>query len=287
MTSSALTKISAFMQLMRIKKPIGIFLLLWPTLWGLWFASKGTPPISILVIFILGVIVTRSAGCVVNDIADRNFDGHVSRTKKRPLVTGRVQVAEALGLFILLSIIGFCCVLFLNRLTIIMSFIAILLMILYPLAKRITYWPQIILGIAFSWGVLMGYTAINNTLSWESFALFLIAFLWTLSYDTIYAMVDREDDLKIGIKSTAIKLHHHEVFFITYLHGLVLLGLLLFSLQQKLSLLFYPFWMLAVALTLYQTKLISTREPEKCFKAFLNNHWFGLFIFCGIVCGSL
>lgn len=287
MTSSALTKVSAFLQLMRIKNPIGIFLLLWPTLWGLWFASKGTPPISILVIFILGVIITRSAGCVVNDIADRNFDGHVSRTKKRPLVTGRVQLVEALGLFILLSIIGFCCVLFLNGFTIIMSFVAILLMILYPFAKRITYWPQIILGIAFSWGVLMAYTAISNTLSWESFALFFIAFLWTLSYDTIYAMVDREDDLKIGIKSTAIKLHRYNVLFVTVLHSLVLLDLLLFSLQQKLSLLFYPFWMLAVALTLYQTKLISTRDPQKCFKAFLNNHWFGLFIFCGVVCGSL
>ncbi|MBX9587051.1 MAG: 4-hydroxybenzoate octaprenyltransferase [Gammaproteobacteria bacterium] len=287
MTSSALTKVSAFLQLMRIKNPIGIFLLLWPTLWGLWFASKGTPPISILVIFILGVIITRSAGCVVNDIADRNFDGHVSRTKKRPLVTGRVQLVEALGLFILLSIIGFCCVLFLNGFTIIMSFLAILLMILYPFAKRITYWPQIILGIAFSWGVLMAYTAISNTLSWESFALFFIAFLWTLSYDTIYAMVDREDDLKIGIKSTAIKLHRYDVLFVTVLHSLVLLDLLLFSLQQKLSLLFYPFWMLAVALTLYQTKLISTRDPQKCFKAFLNNHWFGLFIFCGVVCGSL
>lgn len=282
MTSSALTKVSAFAQLMRIKQPIGIFLLLWPTLWGLWFASKGTPPISILIVFILGVIITRSAGCVVNDIADRNFDGHVARTKKRPLVTGRVQLVEALGLFVLLSIIGFCCALLLNYFTIIMAFIAVLLMIIYPFAKRITYWPQIILGVAFSWGVLMAYTAVTNTLSLESLELFFIAFLWTLSYDTIYAMVDREDDLKIGIKSTAIKLRHHEVLFITVLHSLVLLGLLLFSLQQKVSLLFYPFWILAAAVTFHQTRLIATRDPQKCFKAFLNNHWFGLFIFCGV-----
>lgn len=277
-----ITKISAYAQLMRLHKPIGTLLLLWPTVWALWFASHGIPLISILVIFVLGVIITRSAGCVVNDLADRNFDGHVARTKKRPIVTGQVSIAEALGLFLLLTIFGFFCVIYLNNFTIMMALVAVILMTIYPFMKRITYWPQVVLGVAFSWGVLMAYTAVQNALPWESIELFFIAFLWTLSYDTIYAMVDREDDKIIGIKSTAIVLGQYDVLFVTTLHGLVLLGLLLFSYQQHLSSYFYPFWFLAVAVTVYQTKLIATRDSQKCFKAFLNNHWFGLLVFIGI-----
>jgi 4-hydroxybenzoate polyprenyltransferase len=276
-------KISAYLQLMRIKQPIGTLLLLWPTLWGLWFAARGMPPISILVLFIIGVVVTRSAGCVFNDITDRHFDGHVTRTRERPLVTGRINLGEALSLFFILSVLALCCVLFLNRLTLGMAFIAMLLMILYPFMKRITYWPQVVLGAAFSWGVLMAYTAVTNTLPWQAIALFFIALLWTVSYDTIYAMVDREDDVLIGIKSTAVRLKNYDVIFVTTLHVIVLVGLLLFAGQQKLSLLFYPAWSIALGLTFYQTHLIASREPEKCFKAFLNNHWFGAAIFVGII----
>lgn len=283
MIATALNRISTYAQLMRLKKPIGIFLLLWPTLWALWFASDGIPQFSILTVFIFGVIITRSAGCVINDIADRHFDGYVERTKERPLVSGKMQAAEALGLFVFLSILGLLCVLFLNRFTIMMAVVAVALMTVYPFSKRITHWPQVILGVAFSWGVLMAYTAVLNTLTVESLELFLITFLWTLSYDTIYAMVDREDDKRIGIKSTAIVLQHHDVLFITVLHGLVLIGLLIFSFQQNLSWFFYPFWSAAVAITVYQTKLIATRDPQNCFKAFLNNHWFGLMILVGVM----
>lgn len=276
-------KISTYAQIMRIEKPIGTLLLLWPTLWGLWFAARGVPPLGILLTFIVGVVVMRSAGCVVNDITDRHLDGHVARTKNRPLVTGRINLPEAIGLFLFLSVLALLCALFLNPLTVGMAIIGLLLTILYPFMKRITYWPQLFLGVAFSWGVLMAYTAINNTLSWEALQLFFITFLWTVSYDTIYAMVDREDDIQVGIKSTAVKLARYDVLFVSTLHSIVLLGLLLFARQQQLGYLFYIAWFITVALVISQIQLIHKREPEKCFKAFLNNHWFGAVIFLGIV----
>lgn len=271
-----------YSQLMRVDKPIGTFLLLWPTLWGLWFAARGVPPISILLIFVAGVILMRSAGCVINDIVDRKWDGHVARTKERPLITGVVKLKEAKILALVLCLFSLICVLFLNHLTLWMSVIALFLTILYPYMKRITYWPQFILGVAFSWGVLMAYTAVTHHLPWEAVVLFLIAMVWTVSYDTIYAMVDRQDDILIGIKSTAVKLRDYDVMFITILHGIVLIGLFLFAHYQQLNFLFYLAWVFAAGLAIYQWTLIKGREPQKCFQAFLNNHWFGAVIFLGI-----
>lgn len=276
-------KISNYSQLMRLEKPIGTLLLLWPTLWGLWFAAGGVPPIGILLTFIVGVVVMRSAGCVVNDITDRHLDGHVARTKNRPLVTGRIKLSEAIVLFLFLSALAFLCALFLNPLTLGMAVIGLLITILYPFMKRITHWPQLMLGVAFSWGVLMAYTAINNNLSWEAIELFIIAFLWAVSYDTIYAMVDRKDDIKVGIKSTAVMLGRYDVIFVTLLHGMVLLGLLWFAREKQLGNLFYLAWFIAVAIVIVQTALIRDRDPEKCFKAFLNNHWFGAVIYFGVL----
>jgi 4-hydroxybenzoate polyprenyltransferase len=216
-------------------------------------------------------------------MTDRHIDGHVARTKNRPLVTGKIKLPEAMGLFLFLSILAFLCASFLNPLTLGMALIGLFLTILYPFMKRITYWPQLVLGVAFSWGVLMAYTAINNNLSWEAIELFFIAFLWSVSYDTIYAMVDRKDDIKVGIKSTAVKLGRYDVLFVTALHSTVLLGLLWFAQEQQLGSFFYIAWSIAVVLLIAQTALIRQREPEKCFKAFLNNHWIGAVIFLGVV----
>jgi 4-hydroxybenzoate polyprenyltransferase len=272
----------AYAQLMRLDKPIGTLLLLWPTLWGLWFAAKGVPPLPILLIFIAGVFVMRSAGCVINDITDRKFDGAVTRTQSRPLVTGRAKLGEARLLFFMLSFLALFCSLFLNLFTIGMAVIGLLITILYPFTKRITHWPQAVLGVAFAWGVLMAYTAVTNSLPWEAVELFFITWMWIVAYDTIYAMVDREDDVLVGIKSTAIRLQKFDVVFVSGLQTLVLLGLLFFAKKQGLGLLFYPAWCIAAGLVIYQALLIRRREPKKCFKAFLNNHWFGAVIFLGI-----
>lgn len=276
-------KLSGYAQLMRIEKPIGTLLLLWPTLWGLWFAARGVPPHGILMTFIIGAIVMRSAGCVINDITDRRFDGQVSRTKKRPLITGQITVFEAVILFLVLSLLALCCAYYLNPLSWLMAGIGLILTVTYPFMKRITYWPQLVLGAAFSWGVLMAYTAVNDQLNLEAFALFLITFVWTVSYDTIYAMVDRDDDIRAGIKSTAVKLKSYDVLFVTTLHLFVLFGLLLFSIWQQLNMFFYIPWSASLVLVFYQTKLIRHRVPADCFRAFLNNHWFGALIFVGIV----
>lgn len=273
---------NAYAQLMRIDKPIGTLLLLWPTLWGLWFAAKGVPPLSLLLIFIAGVFVMRSAGCVINDITDRKFDGAVTRTKSRPLVTGRVKLSEARLLFFMLSLLALFCSLFLNLFTIGMAVIGLLITLLYPFTKRITHWPQAVLGVAFAWGVLMAYTAVTNSLPREAVELFFITWMWIVAYDTIYAMVDRNDDILVGIKSTAIRLRKFDVAFVSGLQILVLLGLLFFAKKQGLGLIFYPAWCIAAGLVVYQALLIRGREPEKCFKAFLNNHWFGAIIFLGI-----
>lgn len=283
MISVSANKLRGYAQLMRIEKPIGTLLLLWPTLWGLWFAARGVPPLGILMTFVIGVVVMRSAGCVINDVTDRRFDGEVSRTKKRPLITGQITVFEAIILFLVLSLLALCCALYLNQLSWLMAGIGLILTVIYPFMKRITYWPQLVLGVAFSWGVLMAYTAVNNQLTLEAFILFFITFVWTVSYDTIYAMVDRQDDIRAGIKSTALKLKNYDVLFVTTLHLLVMFGLLFFSIWQQLSSFFYIPWSAALMLVFYQTKLIRHRVPEDCFRAFLNNHWFGALIFIGVI----
>lgn len=269
--------------LMRLHKPIGIFLLLWPTLWALWLAGHGHPSISLVIIFVLGVVVMRSAGCVINDLADRHVDKHVARTRERPLASGKITVRAALMLFFILMLIAFGLVLFLNQLTILLSIAGAIFASLYPLLKRITHLPQIGLGIAFAWGVPMAFAAQNNVISVIDWQVFLTAAIWPIMYDTLYAMTDREDDIKIGVKSTAILFGKFDRIIIGFLQIILILLFIqmgyLFHLQWQ-----YFMAVLGVGLLfLYQQWLIKNRNPMACFKAFLNNHWVGMLIFIGII----
>ena len=272
-----------FIQLMRLDKPIGIYLLLWPTLWALWIAAKGLPSIANLVIFSLGVLLMRSAGCVINDYADRKFDGHVKRTQARPLASGKVQPREALVLFGLLLGLSFALVLLTNSSTVWLSFGGVALAACYPLMKRYTYYPQVVLGAAFSWGMPMAFSAETGELPATLWLLYLANLLWTVAYDTYYAMVDRDDDLQIGVKSTAILFGDADRLIIGCLQGLALLCLLLAGARFELGI--YYHLGLAVAAGCFAWQLWSTRarDPQSCFAAFLHNHWVGLAILLGIV----
>ena len=267
-----------YFQLMRFHKPIGIALLLWPTLWGLWAASEGWPPIRILIIFVLGTISMRAAGCVINDIADRKIDLHVKRTAQRPLTSGQVSLKAAYCLFAICLLMSFCLVLFLNHMTILLSFIGAGLTVLYPFTKRWVDAPQLILGCTFAWGIPMAYAAIQQQLPWECWYLYTLVILLAVAYDTLYAMADKEDDVKIGVKSTAILfgLWDKKVIFILQL--IVWLGLLGFGFLKQYSLWFQAWIFLSVGFFLYQQKLIKNREAKKCFQAFLNHHWFVLWV---------
>ena len=272
-----------YARLMRLDKPIGILLLLWPTLWALWVAAEGLPSLSNLIIFVLGVILMRSAGCVINDYADRDFDLHVRRTKDRPLTSGRVTTKEALSLFIVLVLTSFILVLFTNTETIYMSFGGVFLAALYPFMKRFTYFPQVFLGAAFGWAVPMAFTAETGTVSESTWLLYVATLLWTIAYDTQYAMVDREDDLKVGIKSTAILFGEMDNIAIISLQALALVTLLLAANQLSAGIFFYLGIIVAGGLFAYQYTLTQHRNTEMCFKAFLNNHWVGASIFLGIL----
>lgn len=274
-----------YFYLMRLHRPIGIFLLLWPALWALWIAGNGKPNPWIVIIFIVGVVLMRSAGCVINDFADRNYDGMVARTKDRPLVTGKVSAKEAIILFVVLIFMAFGLVLFLNRLTVLLSIVAVLLATLYPFTKRFIHAPQLVLGLAFNWGVPMAFAAQTGSLPPVTWLVFLISVLWTLIYDTQYAMVDRADDLIIGIKSTAILFGRADKLIIGVLQIMVLALLILLGLILSCRSAYYLCLALAAALSLYQQYLIWQREPQLCFKAFLNNHWFGLVVFLGLALG--
>jgi 4-hydroxybenzoate polyprenyltransferase len=275
-------KVMAYANLMRLHRPIGIFLLLWPTLWALLIVEKGYISWQLSVIFILGVILMRSAGCVINDLVDRRFDGFVQRTRSRPLVTGDVSIKAAGFLFAILVLLAASLLLFLNHLTFYLALIAIVLAIIYPFSKRYTHLPQLVLGATFNWGVLMAFTAVNNTLSLLAVLVFFIAYLWTVAYDTLYAMVDREDDLIIGIKSTAILFGNADRLIIFLLQCLILILLILLGISLSLSAIFYVSVLIAGSLFIYQQYLIKDRDPQKCFKAFQNNNYFGLIIFLGI-----
>jgi len=268
---------------MRLDKPIGILLLLWPTLWALWVAAEGLPSLSNLIIFVLGVILMRSAGCVINDYADRDFDLHVRRTQDRPLTSGRVTTKEALSLFIVLVLTSFILVLFTNTETIYMSFGGVFLAALYPFMKRFTYFPQVFLGAAFGWAVPMAFTAETGTVSESTWLLYVATLLWTIAYDTQYAMVDREDDLKVGIKSTAILFGEMDNIAIISLQALALVTLLLAANQLSAGIFFYLGIIVAGGLFAYQYTLTQHRNTEMCFKAFLNNHWVGASVFLGIL----
>ncbi|WP_425318877.1 4-hydroxybenzoate octaprenyltransferase [Pseudomonas nitroreducens] len=272
-----------FIQLTRMDKPIGIYLLLWPTLWALWMASGGVPSVKNLVIFVLGTVLMRMAGCVINDFADRKLDGHVERTQLRPLATGRITVREAWIAFFILLGLSFLLVLCTNAQTIWLSFGGAAIAALYPFMKRYTYYPQVVLGAAFSWGIPMAFTAANGTLPAVAWLLFFANVLWTVAYDTYYAMTDREDDLKMGMKSTAILFGDADRVINLSLQGLMLLLLILAG--NKLAMHLYYYLGLAVAAGCFAWQFHSTRdrEPMKCFKAFLHNHWAGLAIFLGTV----
>lgn len=275
-------KTQALLQLMRFDKPIGTLLLLWPTLCALWIAAQGVPETRLLFIFVVGTFLTRSAGCIINDIADRHLDGAVARTNARPLVTGAVSEKEALLLFTVLMLLAFVLVLFTNTLTITLSFIAVLLAASYPFMKRFTHLPQVVLGAAFSWGIPMAFAAQSGELPAALWLLYLGNLLWTVAYDTQYAMVDRDDDILIGIKSTAVLFAHHDRLAVAILQLLTLLTLWASGQQFGLG---WPYtgalWVIA-GLFLYHQYLMRDRDPTQCFKAFLHNNWVGLTLFLGV-----
>lgn len=270
-----------FIQLMRWDRPIGIYLLLWPTLTALWIAGEGQPGIANLVIFTLGVFLMRSAGCVINDFADRNFDGHVQRTRERPMATGRVKPREGWLLFAVLVALSFGLVLLTNATTVWLSFGALAVASLYPFMKRYTYYPQVVLGAAYSWGILMCFTAERGSLPPEAWLLFVANVVWTVAYDTYYAMADREDDLKIGIKSTAILFGDADRVVILTLQCLALFCLLLAGARFELGLWFHAGLLVALGLYLWEFRQTRTRERLACFHAFLHNHWAGLSVLLG------
>jgi 4-hydroxybenzoate polyprenyltransferase len=271
-----------YARLMRLDKPIGILLLLWPTLWSLWLAAKGVPDFKSLFIFVVGVVLMRSAGCVINDYADRHFDAHVERTRQRPLVQKRVSEREALVLFGVLCALSFVLVLFTNTLTIWLSLGGAALAAVYPFMKRYTYFPQLVLGAAFSWGIIMAFTAVRGELTQQIWLIYIANVIWTLAYDTFYAMVDRRDDIKIGVKSTAVLFGDADRAITASLQGFFLFTLLLAAKRFELGTPFYLALIAAAALCGYQQWLIKYREPQNCFKAFLNNNYVGLVIFLGI-----
>jgi len=272
-----------FIQLTRMDKPIGIYLLLWPTLWALWIAAKGVPSLGILLIFVFGVILTRAGGCVINDFADRKVDGHVKRTEQRPLVSGKISSKEALVFFALLMGISFLLVLCTNATTVWLSFGGLALAASYPFMKRYTYYPQVVLGAAFSWGIPMAFTAETGSLPAAAWLLYIANLLWTVAYDTYYAMTDRDDDLKIGVKSTAILFGDADRVIILGLQGLSLGCLLLAGAQFDLGGWFHLGLLVAAGCYLWEFWYTRNREPQRCFQAFLHNHWAGLAIFVGIV----
>lgn len=275
-------KLPHYIRLMRLDKPIGILLLLWPTLWALWLAAKGTPSLKNLVIFSLGVVLMRSAGCVINDFADRKIDGHVARTSQRPLATGAVTSREALILFVALCLTAFALVLCTDPLTIKLSVGGLLLAASYPFMKRHTHLPQVVLGAAFAWGVPMAYAAEIGKLDKNMWVIYLAVVLWTVAYDTFYAMVDRDDDLKIGVKSTAILFGEQDRVITGMLQAMMLYAMVLVGKAAELGWIYYLGLVVAAGLFAYQQWLIRYRERQACFKAFLNNNWAGAAIFVGI-----
>ncbi|MDT8384518.1 MAG: 4-hydroxybenzoate octaprenyltransferase [Gammaproteobacteria bacterium] len=269
--------------LMRLNRPIGTYLLLWPTVWALWIAGQGQPHPGVTLVFVLGVILMRSAGCVINDYADRDFDPHVARTRNRPIAAGQVSPREALVLFAVLCLLAFALVLTLNTLTILLSLGGALLAGIYPFMKRYTYLPQVFLGLAFGWAVPMAFAAQTGGVPLVAWLLLTATVLWATAYDSMYAMVDIEDDLKIGVKSTAILFGDADRIVIGSLQCMLLLTLWIVGNNLGLGLFYFLGLGVAAGLSVYQQFLIRDRSPEGCFKAFLNNHWFGAAIFAGLV----
>ncbi|MGB5540038.1 MAG: 4-hydroxybenzoate octaprenyltransferase [Gammaproteobacteria bacterium] len=272
-----------YISLMRLDKPIGIFLLLWPALWALLVAGQGRPDTQIVVVFVLGVVLMRSAGCVINDYADRDYDRYVSRTSDRPLTSGRISPRAALVLFAVLCLLALGLVLLLNTLTLVLSVGGVLLAVIYPFMKRVTHLPQVVLGAAFGWAVPMAFAAQTGTVPQLGWLMFTATVLWATVYDTMYAMVDRQDDIALGLKSTAILFGEADRMIIGILQVMVLVSLVMIGFQARLGLIYYTGVAVGGALFVYQQRLIRFRERDDCFRAFLNNNWFGMAVFLGIL----
>jgi 4-hydroxybenzoate polyprenyltransferase len=281
-------KLTQYLRLMRAHRPIGTLLLLWPTYWALWLAADGTPPLLVLVIFTLGTFFMRSAGCVINDLADRNFDGHVARTKDRPLVAGWVTPREALAVFVVLVTLAAVTVLpIMSPLLLVLALIAVFLAASYPFTKRFLAIPQGYLGIAFGFGIPMAFAAIDHTVPAEAWWLLLANIFWAVAYDTEYAMVDRPDDLKIGIKTSAITFGRFDVTAIMLCYAATLLILTGVGVSLGLG---WPYWcglVVAGGIALYHYTLIRDRDTTRCFAAFMHNNWFGAAVFAGILLDTL
>lgn len=283
-------KLSLYISLMRLDKPIGIYLLLWPTLWAIWIASEGKPDLLVLFVFVAGVVLMRSAGCVINDFADRKIDAHIERTADRPMATGKVSSKEAIILFVVLCLVSFGLVLLMNSLTIKLSFIGLLLAASYPFMKRFTHLPQLYLGVAFGWAIPMAFAAIQNTVPPVGWVLLLGAIIWAVIYDTMYAMVDREDDLKIGVKSTAILFGEYDRLIIGILQFVMIFVLLIAGRMASPESLDWPFHialLLAAVIMMQHRVMIREGDRDKCFLAFKQNHWIGLVILFGIIASYL
>jgi 4-hydroxybenzoate polyprenyltransferase len=271
--------------LIRLDKPIGTLLLLWPTLWALWLASSGTPDLSILLIFTLGTFLMRSAGCAINDYADRDFDRHVKRTQGRPVTSGKISGREAVAVAGALAFIAFLLIQPLNAFTKQLSVLALLVAFIYPFTKRFFAMPQAVLGIAFGFGIPMAYAAILDFIPLEAWILFVGNIFWAIAYDTAYAMVDRDDDLRLGLRTSAITFGGYDVIAIAMSYGVLFISQVWVAQLANLSNYFLVGWFAALACAIYHLKLVSTRNREDCFKAFRHNNWLGGFLFLGIVLG--
>lgn len=274
--------IKSYAKLMRLDKPIGIYLLLWPTLWALVLAGQGSPNPRILCVFVLGVIVMRSAGCIANDLTDRRFDAHVERTMQRPLVIGTVSVLQAITLLFVLLLAAFSLVLFCNQLTIKLAFIGAALTMIYPWLKRVTHFPQVGIGVAFSWGVPMAFAAQLNTVPLTGWYVFAASMLWPVIYDTFYALADKRDDINIGVKSTAIFLGDRAAFCMAILQMIFISLLIGMGILFQLAYIYYAAVFIAGLMFIYQQWLIKDNDPAACIKAFKHNNWVGMVIFFGI-----
>jgi len=275
--------LQSYIALVRLDKPIGILLLLWPTLWGLLIASDGWPSIQILVIFCLGTVLMRSAGCAINDYADRDFDKHVLRTKERPLTSGKISKKEAISIAVGLALVSFLLIQPLNTLTKQLSVFAVMIAGIYPFTKRFFLMPQAVLGVAFGFGIPMAFAAIQNRIPNEAWILFIGNVFWAIAYDTAYAMVDRDDDIRLGLKTSAITLGRFDIAAISICYGVLFASQIWVAELAQLSKWFYLGWILALGCAIYELRLIATRKRDACFKAFLHNNWLGASLFLGIL----
>ncbi len=276
-------KFRLYLQLIRFEKPIGTYLLLWPTLWALAIAAEGNPDRWILFVFICGVFLMRSAGCAINDYADRDIDRHIARTKDRPLTSGQISEKEALAVFAVLSLAAFALVLTLNTTTILLSLAGIILAASYPFMKRYHYLPQVHLGAAFGWAIPMAFAAQLDALPKQAWLLYVANIIWSTAYDTMYGMADREDDLKVGIKSSAILFGEYDRAIVALLQFLFVLTLILVGRDLGFGTFYYYALFVASLFLIYEQIMIKKREPTECFKAFLHNHWVGAIVFAGIM----